>query len=408
VGRLEELREERIAKSKQLHDIFAAYPDLKMPADVAADIARRNEELTALGKEVDAAQRNVDIKAATDAILAEDERVNRLSVGIQQPQTETRAGGTTTVTVKSIGEQFVASREYKSFQPGRGSSMGIELPDLDVKTTMTTAAGWAPANNRGPIVVYSALRRPMVADLIPQDQTSNSTVKYMSESTFTNAVAAVAQGAAKPPVALALTEVSSVVEKIAGILPVTEEQLDDVPQVRAYIDNRLMLMLQLSEEVELLTGSGTTPHIRGLYNRTGIQTQAKGADPTPDAIYKAMTLIRWTGFAEPSGMVIHPNDWQDIRLLRTADGLYIWGSPLDEGPERIWGMPVVVTSAATEGTVLVGDFRGYTHISRRMGARIDVGWINDDFQKNLQTIRVEERLSLEVYRDAALSTVTGV
>jgi len=406
MGKLEEVREKLAAKRKELHDIFAKYPDMNMPAEVVEDIKARNAELTDVGKEHDALCAIVEAKELNEKALADDERVNRLSIG-HRAETETRASGAT-VTLKSIGDRFVESREYKSFQPGRGSSMGLELPDLDVKTTMTTSAGWAAANNRGPIVVYSALRRPMVADLIPQDTTTNSVVKYMSETTFTNNVASVAQGAAKPAVALALTEVSSTVEKIAGILPVTEEQLDDVPQVRAYIDNRLMLMLQLAEEVELLTGSGTTPHIRGLYNRTGIQTQAKGADPTPDAVYKAMTLIRWTGFAEPSGMVIHPNDWQDIRLLRTADGLYIWGSPLDEGPERIWGMPVVVTSAATEGTALVGDFRGYTHISRKMGARIDVGWINDDFQRNLQTLRVEERLSLEVYRDSALCTVTGV
>lgn len=407
MGKLEEIRERLAAKRKELHEVFAKYPEMNMPADVVDDIKARNAELTDLGKEHDTLRLVADAKDANEKALADDERVQRLTVDIGK-QTETRGGTAQTVTVKSLGERFVESGEYKRFQPGRSASMAIELPDLDVKTTMTTAAGWAAPNNRGPIVVYSALRRPMVADLIPQDGTTNSIVKYMSETTFTNAVAAVAQGAAKPANALALTEISSTVEKIAGILPVTEEQLDDVPQVRAYIDNRLMLMLQLSEEVELLTGSGTTPHIRGLYNRTGIQTQAKSSDPTPDAIYKAMTLIRWTGFAEPSGMVIHPNDWQDIRLLRTADGLYIWGSPLDEGPERIWGMPVVVTSAATEGTALVGDFRGYTHISRRMGARVDVGWINDDFQKNLQTIRVEERLSLECYRDTALCTVTGV
>lgn len=318
MGKLEEVREKLAAKRKELHDVFAKYPEMNMPADVVDDIQTRNTELTALGKEHDTLRAIAETKDANDKALADDERVQRISVDAGRPNTETRAGGTT-VTLKSIGERFIESREYKGFQPGRGSNMAIELPDLDVKTTMTTAAGWAAPNNRGPIVVYSALRRPMVADLIPQDGTTNSIIKYMSETTFTNNVAAVAQGAAKPANALALTEVSSTVEKIAGILPVTEEQLDDVPQVRAYIDNRLTLMLQLSEEVELLTGSGTTPHIRGLYNRTGIQTQARGTDPTPDAIYKAMTLIRWTGFAEPSGFIVHPNDWQRVRLLRTRD-----------------------------------------------------------------------------------------
>jgi HK97 family phage major capsid protein len=316
--------------------------------------------------------------------------------------------------VKSIGEIFTDSEEYKTSDLDKpGNLISVKIPFGQnvisaLKTTMTTAAGFAPANNRGPRVVESAQRRPVVSDLMPNTPSEAQVIKYMEETTFTNNAAPVAENAAKPESALAFTERTVTMEVIATYLPVTNQQLKYVPFLRATIDNRLLFMLMLAEEVQLLTGNGTTPNLQGFLTKTGVQTQAKGADPTPDAIYKAFTLVRYTGFAEPSGVVMHPNDWQDVRLLRTVDGIYIWGSPAEAGPERIWGKPVVITPAETENTALTGDFQLFSELFRGMEARVDAGWINDDFVKNKQTLRAEEYLALAIYRASAFAKITGI
>lgn len=428
---LVEAREKLAAKQAELSGLFAAYPDLKMPAEVAADIKTRNDELTELGKEYD---RLRELDAIAEANRKANDDLNKPASGAALVHPGGNAGRSATdakaiailrnaglvipegVSLdeaaermgKSWGQRFVESAEYKG---ARGSERGFtaHFADVSTKATMTTAAGFAPETRRSARVVDYALRRPVVADLIPQDDTDQTAIRYMEETTFTNNAAPVAEDGQKPESALAYTERTVPVEVIATVLPITRQQLDDVPGIRGVVDNRLGLMLQLAEEAQILNGNGTSPQLQGFLNKAGVQTQAKGADPVPDAIYKAFTLVRFTGFAEPSGVVMHPNDWQDVRLLRTADGLYIWGNPAEAGPERIWGKEVIVTPAMTENTALTGDFMLYSHISRKMGITIEITNSHaSDFDYNRYRIRIEERLSLEIYRPAAFAKVTGI
>lgn len=379
----------------------------ELNAEQLADVKARNAEIDDLAVQLEDAKAIDSIYQKNVQALKEGQRAaGQLPLGNGQKSD----GSGQRKEVKTLGRMFVESEGYKNRERKRDINVRLDEFDfLEAKTLMETGAGWAPESIRTGRVVDYAHRRPVIADLIPQTPTSQAAVVYMEETTFTNSAATRSEGGSAGESALAYTERSETVREIAHFLPVTEIQIEDVAQVEATINNRLLTMLDLTEEVQLMSGDGNAPNMTGFLVKAGVQSQAKGADPTPDAIYKGMTLVRHTGFAEPSAVVFHPNDWQDIRLLRTVDGIYIWGSPAEAGPERIWGLPAVVTTAATENTAMLGDFQLYSEIFRRRGANIKVSDSHSDyFIKGKLAIRADKRLTLAIYRATAFCKVTGI
>lgn len=410
--KLDEVREKLDAKRLELHNIFEeAGTDLDLSKvksfegkdDISrrTEIKKRNDELTEIGKEFD------DLKAVFDA----SENVKNVDARLKQPVNRApRDGGNTEqiVATKGLRTLLEESEQYKRFREagGKGTAV-IELSDAEVKTLMTLTTINNPAT-RAPGIVMPAQEERTVRDLILQGTTDNNAMTYMEETTTTNNADTVAEGAAKPESALGFTERTDNVRKIATWIPATSELLADVSGIESYIRERLSYFVKRTEENQLLLGNGTAPNIQGMHNRTGVQTQAKGADPVPDAIYKGMTKIRVNAFSDPTSVVFHPNDWQDIRLLRTADGVYIWGSPADAGPERIWGLGIRLTTAETENTAFIIS-RPHAQVFQREGITITISTEHSDFfVQNKVAILAEERLALAVYRPAAFCKVTGI
>jgi HK97 family phage major capsid protein/HK97 family phage prohead protease len=310
---------------------------------------------------------------------------------------------------KSFGQQFIESNAYQEFLRGKchGESDAMTV-DISVKTLMTTTTGWVPEAVRSTVVVPYATPQPAVTDIIPTIQTRQNAFVYMEETTFTNAAVETAEGALKPEAALALTERSAPIRKIPVHVPVTDEQLEDVPEIQTYLENRLSLMVRQRLDSQLLVGDGVTPNLQGILTMPGVQTQAKGVDPTPDCIYKALTKCQVNGQATPNYVIMHPNDWSDIRLLRTTDGLYIWGSPSETGVNRIWGLPVLLAQGMAEGTAIVGDFANYSLLVERKGVSIKVGYTGDQFVHNIRTVLAEIRVAAVWTRPSAFCLCTGI
>jgi HK97 family phage major capsid protein len=402
---LVEKRQELQAKQNRLGRIFGeAGPKYDMsqvtaisgtPEQKVAEVKRLSAELNVLAAEVET--------------LARDEKLNSPAGGYPFSGASTGASNGA-----GVGDAFVKSVAYQArIKRGTGptAELGVDVRSFlapETKAVMTTGAGWAPQAIRTGIVIPSAQRPIQVIDMLPQYETDQANVVYMEETTATNLSAETGEGVIYPQDTLVFTERTSLVRKIASYLPVTDEQLDDVPQIASYVDNRLRFFVAQRLDGQSVAGDGTGQNLKGIINVAGIQTLAKGADAGPDAIFKAIVKVYLVGRANPSGVIMHPTDWQNVRLLKSAEGMYIFGPPNSEEAPRIWGLPVAWSDAVTQGTAVVADFVNFTALWFRRNIETSVGYVNDDFAKGQKSIRADLRAAFVVYRPAAVCTVTGL
>jgi HK97 family phage major capsid protein len=337
-----------------------------------------------------------------------------------------------TTDARTLGGAFVSSGEYQSIVPKsrQKRSIFVEtdiLPSQMYRTTYSGTGDSLTGYDRVPGIVELGQQPPTVADLFMQATTNSPTVRYMREASYTNAADWTTEGDDKPEAAFDLEEVDATVRKAAVWSKVTDETLEDFSDIRPYIDQRLSFMLRTKIDSDLLNGTGTAPQIAGLLGTTGIQTSEMASNTAAtfaNAILHAITLVRSVGFFEPDAIVMHPNDYEKLRLAVDGNTQYYGGGffqnqygvgPTPTAPP-IWGLRVVQTTAISEIDLatpaagnkgpIVGAFNLGGAVYYRNGLAIEsTNTDGDDFIMNLTTIRVEQRLALAVYRPKAFCRV---
>ena len=328
---------------------------------------------------------------------------------------------------KTLGEMFIESPQYKSAitqyrEAGRfPSNFSTGQVALEAKGTLLEGAGGGGGALATtvpqviPGVVDRLFQQLTVADLIGSGQASTASLRYVIEGTATSGAAGVAEGGTKPESALGLTTADEPIKKIATILPVSEEMLEDAPAIQSYINGRLTLFVKIEEERQLLRGTSGGNEVQGILTGRGVPVYAGGTAQGSKAeqLFKAMNGQRGSAFVEPDWIVMNPTDWQDIRLAKDTAGQYFGGGPFmgqygNNGmvqasgqlgaADALWNKLVYVTSALGAGTALVGS-RSSAQVWRRGGLSVEATNSHANyFQLNLVAIRAEERLGLAVYR----------
>lgn len=388
-------------------------PTEKTPEQLAQEVQAKLDRITA------------EVKAIAEKALAEAKATGDITSDLKEKADETlitfnglreqvaeieqklaRGGPGHPEKEPTFGEQFVedqAVKEWLGTSPTKGKT------DVRFKATITSAttdaagsAGAGVQTTRLPGILELPQRRLTVRDLISPGRMDGNSLEYVRETGFTNAAAPVAEAAAKPESDLKFDLVTTSAKVIAHWMKASRQIIDDFSQLRSIIDQRLLYGLAYVEEGQLLNGDGTGQNLHGIIP----QATAYAAAFTPSAGTAIDTMrlaMLQAALAEypATGHVLHPTDWARIELTKDTTGRYIIGNPQGTIGPTLWGLPVVATQAIAVDKFLTGAFRLGAQLFDRWDARVELGYVNDDFTKNLITILAEERLALAVYRPEA-------
>lgn len=305
------------------------------------------------------------------------------------------------VKARNIGENFVKTLKRSE----HGKRFDVVAPEFkantDVQKMPASASAYATDLDRN--VVTAPREGIVIRDLFGAETISGNALTYLVEGAMEGEPAVTAEGALKPQVHFAdPTPVTVSLKKIAEFIKESDEYIADYKFLESAINGRLMYALQLKEQNEL---------VADLVGTSGIQTgtfATADAATLADTLFGAATDVQTGSGYAADAIVMNPATWQILRLGKDKNGAYYGGGYFADGQgKQIWGIPVVTTTAVTAKQIIVGAFKTCGSVVQKGGVTVESTNSNeDDFVKNLMTIRAEERLALAVRRPAGFKLLT--
>ncbi|HBQ6295428.1 TPA: phage major capsid protein [Klebsiella quasipneumoniae subsp. similipneumoniae] len=366
-------------------------------AEEALTEAKKNGKLSAETKDT------VDKMASELNALKEAEKTLKVALGELEQHVAQMPLANAKQVVESVGQQVISAEALKTFAASVAASQRISIP---VKAALLTAnvPGNIVAPDRLPGIDTAPKQRLFIRDLIAPGTTASNTIYWVQQTGFTNNAAAVAENTTKPYSNIEFAEKITPVRTIAHLFKASKQILDDFSQLQSQVDAEMRFGLKYVEEQEILFGDGTGAHLEGIIPQASAFAAAfqvenqNGIDDLRLAMLQAQ-LARFPA----SGHVLHFIDWAKIELTKDTLGRYILANPAALTGPTLWGLPVVATEAtAFQGKFLTGAFSAGAQIFDREETNVVISTENaDDFEKNMITIRCEERLALAVKRPEA-------
>jgi hypothetical protein len=269
-----------------------------------------------------------------------------------------------------------------------------DLPELRLKViTMLESASlggsaYLPNVQVLPGVIDLIRRKPTFWDRLLKPSTKANPLVWVNKYNKLGNAAFTAEGDLKSQASFELQTESSVPRKTTEYMKVSTEMLNDIDYLTGVITNELRYEVDMSSNLDVLTGSGVAPHPKGvtLYGAAFALPTLNGiiAPNNTDAIVAAIAMLRSLNFTGQLTAFLNPIDNAQMKLAKGLNGQYVNPNGVQVDCE------IVEDNNIAAGYLLIGDMSKY-HIQMYQDFFVQWGWENQDFTKNLITVIGERR-----------------
>jgi HK97 family phage major capsid protein len=304
-------------------------------------------------------------------------------------------------TFKTIGESIASTYEKNLDKIQELSSKGGVI-SLDVKAAGTMTID---GNYSGGVIALTELeqgvtrivrRAPFLRQIVNAGVTLSKYITYIEQANINGGADMTAEGALKSQADFDLVERQAVTQKITAFIKVSKEMISDLPFMQREINTELMELVALKLDAQILSGDGTGNNLVGILENA--IPWAVGSFAGQVAIPNQLDVLRVaiaqieTALFQPNYIIMHPTDVAKFDVTKTVYGEYTQPMIYTDlnGVKRYNGIEIIVNTGIDVDTFLVGDFTK-SNLRVREEMNIQVGFVNDDFTKNLFTVLCEAR-----------------
>lgn len=381
---------------------------------VSSELEKASSEFSAkadsaLKEATKAGSLSAETKAAVDEMalkfntLTEAEKQLKAQLGELEQEFARMPAHTQASKRDTVGGVVIKSEALAEFAKSVQGNRRVSVP-VNAALLSTDVAEGVVEPQRLPGIDVMPKQRLFIRDLIAPGRTTSPAIFWVQQTGFTNRAAVAPEGTTKPYSDIEFDTKITPVTTIAHMFKASKQILDDFAQLQSTVDAEMRYGLKYVEEAQILFGDGTGVNLHGIVP----QASAYSAAFTPDALtqideLRLAMLQAQLARLPASGHVLHYTDWAKMELTKDTLGRYIIGNPLNLAGPSLWGLPVVATEiAAFEGKFLTGAFQTGAQLFDREDANVVISTENaDDFERNMISIRCEERLALAVKRPEA-------